>query len=54
MQEHAGHEFNVNSTPQLRTVLYDELGLTPGKKTKTGFSTDAADAREPAGRPPDH
>jgi DNA polymerase I len=37
----AGHEFNVNSTPQLRTVLYDELGLTPGKKTKTGFSTDA-------------
>ena len=41
MQEHAGHEFNVNSTPQLRTVLYDELGLTPGKKTKTGFSTDA-------------
>jgi DNA polymerase-1 len=41
VQEHAGREFNVNSTPQLRTVLYDELGLTPGKKTKTGFSTDA-------------
>jgi DNA polymerase-1 len=39
--ELAGHEFNVNSTPQLRTVLYDELGLTPGKKTKTGYSTDA-------------
>jgi DNA polymerase-1 len=38
----AGHEFNVNSTPQLRTVLYDELKLTPGRKTKTGFSTDAA------------
>jgi len=38
---HAGHEFNVNSTPQLRMVLYDEIGLTPGKKTKTGFSTDA-------------
>jgi DNA polymerase-1 len=37
----AGHEFNVNSTPQLRTVLFDELGLTPGKKTKTGYSTDA-------------
>jgi len=37
----AGHEFNVNSTPQLRTVLYDELGLTPGRKTKTGYSTDA-------------
>ena len=41
VHECAGHEFNVNSTPQLRTVLYDELGLTPGKKTKTGFSTDA-------------
>ncbi|MGH9093083.1 MAG: DNA polymerase, partial [Acidimicrobiales bacterium] len=38
----AGREFNVNSTPQLRTVLYDELGLTPGRKTKTGYSTDAA------------
>ena len=41
VQECAGHEFNVNSTPQLRTVLYEEIGLTPGKKTKTGFSTDA-------------
>ncbi|MFV1991677.1 MAG: DNA polymerase, partial [Acidimicrobiales bacterium] len=37
----AGHEFNVNSTKQLRVVLFDELGLTPLKKTKTGFSTDA-------------
>ena len=41
VQRLAGHEFNVNSTPQLRTVLYDELSLTPGKKTKTGYSTDA-------------
>jgi DNA polymerase I len=41
VQELAGHEFNVNSTQQLRTVLYDELGLKPGKKTKTGYSTDA-------------
>jgi DNA polymerase-1 len=41
VQEIAGHEFNVNSTPQLRAVLYEEIGLTPGKKTKTGFSTDA-------------
>jgi DNA polymerase-1 len=37
----AGEVFNVNSTPQLRAVLYDRLGLTPGRKTKTGFSTDA-------------
>ena len=41
VQKLAGHEFNVNSTPQLRTVLYEEIGLTPGKKTKTGYSTDA-------------
>jgi DNA polymerase-1 len=41
VQKIAGREFNVNSTPQLRTVLFDELGLTPGKKTKTGYSTDA-------------
>jgi DNA polymerase I len=41
VQDLAGHEFNVNSTQQLRTVLYDELGLKPGKKTKTGYSTDA-------------
>jgi DNA polymerase-1 len=41
LQGLAGHEFNVNSTQQLRTVLYEELGLKPGKKTKTGYSTDA-------------
>jgi DNA polymerase-1 len=37
-----GRPFNVNSPAQLRQILYDERGLTPGKKTKTGFSTDAA------------
>ncbi len=37
----AGHELNVNSTKQLREVLFDELGLTPQKRTKTGYSTDA-------------
>ncbi len=37
----AGGPFNIGSPPQLRTVLYDRLGLKPGKKTKTGFSTDA-------------
>jgi len=41
MHRLAGGEFNVNSTPQLRQVLYGTLGLTPGKKTKTGYSTDA-------------
>jgi DNA polymerase-1 len=38
---HAGEEFNVNSTPQLRQVLFEKLGLVPVKKTKTGPSTDA-------------
>jgi len=42
IQDAAGHPFKVNSTPQLRQVLFDELGLAPQKKTKTGFSTDAA------------
>ncbi len=38
----AGHEFNINSPPQLRTVLFDELKLPTGRRTKTGASTDAA------------
>jgi DNA polymerase-1 len=38
---HAGEEFNVNSTLQLRAILFDKLGLVPVKKTKTGPSTDA-------------
>ena len=37
-----GHDFQINSTKQLQVVLYDELGLTKGRKTKTGYSTDAA------------
>jgi DNA polymerase-1 len=40
---HAGEEFNLNSPPQLRTILYDKLGLSPGKKTPKGqLSTDAS------------
>jgi DNA polymerase-1 len=38
----AGRDFNINSPTQLREILYTEHGLTPGKKTKTGYSTDAA------------
>ncbi|MBQ5492173.1 MAG: DNA polymerase I [Treponema sp.] len=37
-----GHEFNIASTKQLQTVLFEERGLAPGKKTKTGYSTDTA------------
>ncbi len=38
----AGRPFNLNSPIQLREILYTERQLAPGKKTKTGFSTDAA------------
>jgi len=48
----AGHDFNVNSTKQLREVLFDELGLTPGKKTKTGYSTDAQSLEKMRGEHP--
>ena len=48
----AGEEFNVNSTPQLRTVLFERLGLTPQKKTKTGYSTDQATLEKLQGEHP--
>ncbi len=38
---HAGHEFNINSPKQLGAVLFEELMLPYGKKTKTGWSTNA-------------
>lgn len=38
----AGTEFNLNSTPQLREILFERLGLPVLKKTKTGASTDAS------------
>jgi len=38
----AGEQFNINSTPQLRTVLFEKLQLPVLRKTKTGPSTDAS------------
>lgn len=52
IHEAAGGEFNVNSTPQLREVLFDRLGLTPQRKTKTGYSTDAASLEKLVGEHP--
>ncbi len=37
----AGEEFNINSPKQLGEVLFGKLGLPGGKKTKTGYSTNA-------------
>ncbi len=52
IHEAAGRPFLVNSTPQLRAVLFDELGLTPHKRTKTGYSTDAASLEKLRGQHP--
>ena len=38
----AGQQFNINSTQQLGVVLFEKLGLPGGRKTKSGFSTDAS------------
>jgi len=40
--KNVGHMFNINSTQQLGTILYEELKLPKTKKTKSGYSTDAA------------
>ena len=37
----AGQQFNINSPKQLGKVLFEDLGLPHGKKTKTGWSTNA-------------
>jgi DNA polymerase I len=42
----AGEEFNINSNPQLRTILFEKLGLPVKKKTATGPSTDASVLQE--------
>lgn len=38
----AGERFNIDSPKQLSVILFDKLKLPPGKKTKTGYSTDAS------------
>ena len=38
----AGQSFNINSPRQLGVILFDKMMLPVIKKTKTGYSTDAA------------
>jgi len=40
--EICGQRFNINSTQQLASILYEKLGLPATKKTKTGYSTDVS------------
>ncbi len=49
IHEEAGVAFNLNSTPQLRHVLFEKLQLPTLKKGKTGASTDAEVLEELAG-----
>ncbi len=43
--EQAGVQFNINSPKQLGEILFEKMGISGGKKTKTGYST-AADVLE--------
>lgn len=46
IHEEAGEIFNIASNPQLRTILFEKLGLPIKKKTATGPSTDASVLQE--------
>ncbi len=50
--EMAGHPFNVSSTQQLSTLLFEELGLPAKARTKTGYSTSAEVLEELRGMHP--
>jgi DNA polymerase-1 len=43
IHQRAGEEFNVNSTPQLQRILFEQLDIPKTKKIKTGWSTDHAE-----------
>ena len=47
-----GHHFNINSPQQLGSVLFEELKLPPGRKTKGGYSTGAPVLEELRGEHP--
>ena len=47
-----GHRFNINSPQQLSSVLFEELKLPPGRRTKGGYSTGASVLEELDGEHP--
>lgn len=48
----AGGHFNINSTKQLGSILFDKLGLPPVSKTKSGYSTNIEVLEKLAGKHP--
>ena len=50
--ELAGEEFMLGSTQQVARILFQKLGLTPGRKGKTGYSTDTRVLRSIRGEHP--
>ena len=48
----AGERINLNSGPQLAKLLFDDLKLAPGRRTRTGYSTDVAVLEELAEKHP--
>ncbi|TWT93372.1 DNA polymerase I [Botrimarina colliarenosi] len=52
IEELVGHPFNLASPKQLAEVLFQEIGLKPIRRTKTGPSTDAAVLEELASQHP--
>ncbi|MDD6189710.1 MAG: DNA polymerase I [Clostridiales bacterium] len=50
--ELAGERFNINSSKQLGTILFDKLGLPPVSKTKSGYSTNIEVLEKLAGKHP--
>ena len=41
VEEEVGYRVNLGSPQQLQKLLYEDRGLAPSRKTKTGYSTDA-------------
>ena len=48
----AGEPFNIGSPKQLGKILFEKMGLPHGKKTKTGYSTNAEVLEELSGYDP--